>query len=567
MSSPSLREAAETSKAWPFEEARKLIDRLERLEGKEVIFETGYGPSGLPHIGTFGEVARTSMVRHAFRVLTGDSVKTRLIAFSDDMDGLRKVPDNIPNRDLILPHLGKPLTQIPDPFGEFGSFAEHNNARLRAFLDRFEFEYEFMSSTETYKSGRFDKALLAMLDRFDEVQAIMLPSLREERAATYSPFLPIHPRTGVVMQAPVLAHDAVAGTIRWRDPATEEEFETPVTGGRCKLQWKPDWAMRWYALGVDYEMAGKDLIDSIKLSSRIVRVLGAEPPAGFNYELFLDQNGQKISKSKGNGLTIEQWLAYASPESLSLFMFQKPTAAKRLYFDVIPRTVDDYLGFLTAYPRQGWKERLGNPVWHIHVGAPPEPEVLAHDGDGRAAISFAMLLNLVAVSNSEDPSVLWGFLRRHFPSASPQTHPRLDSLVRYAVAYFRDFVAPKKRYREADEVERGVLERISSKLSQLPANASADEIQHALYDIARPIPRYQDHAAKGATAARPGVSNEFFNMVYAVLLGEDQGPRLGSFIAIYGLDETRALIAKALSGELVRDGRSLALSTDATTSQ
>jgi lysyl-tRNA synthetase class 1 len=566
MSSPSLREAAETSKAWPFEEARKLIERLKRLEGKEVVFETGYGPSGLPHIGTFGEVARTSMVRHAFRVLTGDSVKTRLIAFSDDMDGLRKVPDNIPNRDLILPHLGKPLTQIPDPFGEYASFAEHNNARLRAFLDRFEFEYEFMSSTETYKSGRFDKALLAMLGRFDEVQAIMLPSLREERAATYSPFLPIHPRTGVVMQAPVLAHDAVAGTIRWRDPATEEEFETPVTGGKCKLQWKPDWAMRWYALGVDYEMAGKDLIDSIKLSSRIVRVLGAEPPAGFNYELFLDQNGQKISKSKGNGLTIEQWLAYASPESLSLFMFQKPTAAKRLYFDVIPRTVDDYLGFLGAYTRQGWKERLGNPVWHIHVGAPPDPEVLAHDGDGRAAMSFAMLLNLAAVSNSEDPSVLWGFLRRHFPSASPQTHPRLDSLVRYAVAYFRDFVAPKKRYREADEVERGVLERISSNLSQLPANASADEIQHALYDIARPIPRYQDHAAKGATAARPGVSNEFFNMVYAVLLGEDQGPRLGSFIAIYGLDETRALIAKALSGELVRDSGSLALSTDATTS-
>ena len=566
MSSPSLRQAAETSKAWPFEEARKLIERLKRLEGKEVVFETGYGPSGLPHIGTFGEVARTSMVRHAFRVLTGDSVKTRLIAFSDDMDGLRKVPDNIPNRDLILPHLGKPLTQIPDPFGEYASFAEHNNARLRAFLDRFEFEYEFMSSTETYKSGRFDKALLAMLGRFDEVQAIMLPSLREERAATYSPFLPIHPRTGVVMQAPVLAHDAVAGTIRWRDPATEEEFETPVTGGKCKLQWKPDWAMRWYALGVDYEMAGKDLIDSIKLSSRIVRVLGAEPPAGFNYELFLDQNGQKISKSKGNGLTIEQWLAYASPESLSLFMFQKPTAAKRLYFDVIPRTVDDYLGFLGAYTRQGWKERLGNPVWHIHVGAPPDPEVLVHDGDGRAAMSFAMLLNLAAVSNSEDPSVLWGFLRRHFPSASPQTHPRLDSLVRYAVAYFRDFVAPKKRYREADEVERGVLERISSNLSQLPANASADEIQHALYDIARPIPRYQDHAAKGATAARPGVSNEFFNMVYAVLLGEDQGPRLGSFIAIYGLDETRALIAKALSGELVRDSGSLALSTDATTS-
>ena len=560
MSSETLREAAEASKAWPFEEARKLIARLERLKRGEVIFETGYGPSGLPHLGTFGEVARTSMVRHAFRVLTGDSVRTRLIAFSDDMDGLRKVPDNVPNRDLIAAHLGKPLTKIPDPFGQYPSFAAHNNARLCAFLDKFGFEYEFMSSTEAYQSGRFDQALLQMLERFDEVQAIMLPSLREERAATYSPFLPIHPRTGIVMQAPVLKHDPRAGTITWRDPETGEEFTTPVTGGRCKLQWKPDWAMRWHALGVDYEMAGKDLIDSVKLSSRIVRVLGTEPPAGFNYELFLDENGQKISKSKGNGLTIDEWLAYASPESLSLFMFQKPTAAKRLYFDVIPRNVDDYLSFLDAYPRQEWKERLGNPVWHIHAGAPPKPEILTHDQHGQT-ISFAMLLNLAAVSNTESPEVLWGFLRRYYPSASPETHPRLDSLVRYAVAYFRDFVAPKKRYRKADAVERGVLLQISAKLAELPADASPDAIQHALYDIARPVPRYQDLSAKGATPERPGVSNDFFNMVYAVLLGEERGPRLGSFIALYGLEETRRLIDKALAGDLVRESQGAAASS------
>jgi lysyl-tRNA synthetase, class I len=556
MSLQSLREAAKVSRAWPFEEARKLIERLERSNKSEVIFETGYGPSGLPHIGTFGEVARTTMVRNAFRVLTGDSVKTRLIAFSDDMDGLRKTPDNIPNREMIERCLGKPLTQVPDPFGVYDSFAAHNNARLRTFLDRFGFEYEFMSSTEAYKSGRFDQALLRMLERFGEVQAIMLPSLREERAATYSPFLPIHPLTGVVMQAPVLGHDAKAGTIRWRDPETNEEFETPVTGGRCKLQWKPDWAMRWYAFGVDYEMAGKDLIDSVKLSSRIARVLGAEPPAGFNYELFLDENGQKISKSKGNGLTIEQWLTYASPESLSLFMFQRPKAAKRLYFDVIPRTVDDYLAFLGSYLRQDWKERLGNPAWHIHSGAPPEPETLVHGAEAQASVSFAMLLNLAAVANSDNPAVLWGFLRRYAPAASPENHPRLDSLVRYAVAYFRDFAAPKKRYREADDVERDTLLRISAKLAELPASASAEDIQHALYDIARPIPRYQDLAAKGATPERPGVSNDFFNMVYAILLGEERGPRLGSFIALYGLDETRALIDKALSGELARQGLS-----------
>ncbi len=555
----SLREAANVSKAWPFEEARKLIERLERSGKSEVMFETGYGPSGLPHIGTFGEVVRTTVVRNAFRVLTGDAVKTRLIAFSDDMDGLRKVPDNIPNREIIARHLGKPLTQVPDPFGEYDSFAAHNNARLRSFLDRFGFEYEFISSTEAYKSGRFDKALLRVLDRFDEVQAIMLPSLRNERAATYSPFLPIHPRTGVVMQARVLGHDAAAGVIRWRDPENDEVFETPVTGGRCKLQWKPDWAMRWYALGIDYEMAGKDLIESVKLSSHITRVLGAEPPAGFNYELFLDENGQKISKSKGNGLTIEQWLNYAGPESLSLFMFQKPTAAKRLYFEVIPRTVDDYLGFLETYPRQGWKERLGNPAWHIHSGAPPEPETLAH-GEDTASIPFVMLLNLAAVANSDNPAVLWGFLRRYAPTASPENHPRLDGLVHYAVAYFRDFVAPKKRYRRADEVEREVMLRISASLAQLPADASAEEIQRILYDVGRTAPRYQDLSAKGATAERPGVSNDFFSMLYTILLGESRGPRLGSFIALYGLDETRALIDKALAGELAGEYAPAAIS-------
>jgi len=550
MSSHAVLEAAAASKAWPFEEARKLTARLARANRNEIIFATGYGPSGLPHIGTFGEVARTTMVRHAFRVLTGDAVKTRLIAFSDDMDGLRKVPDNIPNREMMQRHLGKPLTEVPDPFGEYDSFAAHNNARLQRFLDAFGFDYEFASSTAYYKSGRFDAALLHMLSHLDDVQAIMLASLREERAATYSPFLPIHPKTGIVMQVPLIAHDSAAGTISWRDPDTGEAFETPVTGGHCKLQWKPDWAMRWVALRVDYEMAGKDLIDSVKLSSSIARALGGLPPEGFNYELFLDEKGQKISKSKGNGLTIDEWLTYASPDSLSQFMFQKPMAAKRLYFDVIPRTVDEYLGLLDAYPRQDWKERLGNPVWHVHAGSPPAPEVLTHGGAG-SSVSFGMLLNLAAVANSENPAVLWGFLRRYAPAASPQTHPRLDKLVHYAVAYFRDFVAPKKRYRLPDDVESAALAALSEALGKLPPDASAETIQHALYDLARPIPRYQDLNAKGATPERPGVSNDWFNMIYQVLLGEERGPRLGSFIALYGIEETRALIARALAGELV----------------
>ena len=551
----SLHDAALTSAAWPFEEARKLVARVEKTGQKEVLFETGYGPSGLPHIGTFGEVARTTMVRHAFEILTEGRIATRLLAFSDDMDGLRKVPDNIPNKELLIPHLGKPLTEIPDPFGKFESFAHHNNAMLRAFLDRFGFDYEFASSTQYYKSGRFDAALLHMLARFEALQAIMLPSLRAERASTYSPFLPIHPVTRVVMQVPLEAMDAKAGTITWRDPDTNEQFVTPVTGGHCKLQWKPDWAMRWYALHVDYEMAGKDLIDSVKLSSNIVRAIDGVPPEGFNYELFLDEKGQKISKSKGNGLTIEEWLTYASPESLSLFMFQKPREAKRLHFDVIPRAVDEYLQFLAGYERQDWKGRLGNPVWHIHGGNPPKPEVLHHPGEGEGAgtqVSFAMLLNLAAVANSEDPQVLWAFLRRYAPSVTPQTHPRLDALLGYAVAYFRDFVRPAKTYHVADEVEAEALRKLDAMLAGLPAGATAEDIQTALYDVARPIPRYQDLKAKGATPERPGVSNDWFNMLYRVLLGENRGPRFGSFVALYGVAETRTLIAAALSGDLAR---------------
>jgi len=549
--SPELVEAARVSPAWPFEEARKLVKRVEASGQKSVLFETGYGPSGLPHIGTFGEVARTSMVRRAFEVMTEGKIATRLLAFSDDLDGLRKVPDNIPNKELVAANLGKPLTQVPDPFGTHSSFGAHNNARLRAFLDAFGFEYEFASSTEYYQSGRFDAALKHMLARYDAVMKIMLPSFREERAATYSPFLPIHPKTGIVMQVALTGYDADAGTISWTDPDTGEAFTTPVTGGHCKLQWKPDWAMRWYALDVDYEMAGKDLIDSVKLSGAIVRALGGRAPEGFNYELFLDEKGQKISKSKGNGLTIEEWLTYASPESLAQFMFQKPTAAKRLYFDVIPRAVDDYLNFLDAYPRQDWKNRLGNPVWHIHAGDPPQAETLAHEGDAKGvSVSFSMLLNLAAVANAEDPAVLWGFLRRYARSATPENHPRLDKLVGYAVAYFRDFVKPAKTYRPADEVEREVLQKIDETLQGMEG-ATAEEIQSALYDVGRAAPRYQDFAAKGATPERPGVSNDFFNMLYEVLLGEKKGPRFGSFIALYGVAETRKLIEDALNGAFV----------------
>lgn len=553
---PALVDAAQRSAAWPFEEARKLVARIEKTGEKEVLFETGYGPSGLPHIGTFGEVARTSMVRHAFHVLTGNAVPTRLICFSDDMDGMRKIPDGIPDRALLEPHLHKPLTAVPNPFGgAYDSFGAHNNAMLRRFLDTFGFDYEFCSATDYYKSGKFDAALLRAAECYHEIMAVMLPTLGAERQATYSPFLPISPTTGRVLYVPMKAVDAKAGTITFAD---EDGTETtlPVTGGHVKLQWKPDFGMRWYALGVDFEMFGKDHQTNAPIYDRICEILGAPAPQHYVYELFLDEQGQKISKSKGNGLTIDEWLTYASPESLALYMFQRPREAKKLHFDVIPRAVDEYLQALGGYDRQDWKNRLGNPVWHIHGGTPPEPELIAAgagDNAVRTQVSFGLLMNLVAVANSEDKAVLWAFLQRYAPSISPQTHPRLDALVGYAIAYFRDFVKPAKNYRLADETEAAAFTALDQALAALPQDASAEMVQDTALDVARAIPRYQNFAAKNATPERPGVSGEWWKAIYQVMFGEDQGPRFGSFAAIYGLANTRALIAKALSGGLVAE--------------
>jgi lysyl-tRNA synthetase class 1 len=531
-----LKTLAEQSAAWPFEEARKIVARLKKQPKDEVIFETGYGPSGLPHIGTFGEVARTTMVRHAFRVLTDDKIKTRLIAFSDDMDGLRKVPDNVPNKELLEQDLGKPLTKVRDPFGTHPSFGEHNNARLRSFLDHFGFDYEFASSTEYYKSGRFDETLLKMLAHYDRVMDIILPTLGPDRRATYSPFLPVSPRTGQVLQVPMVARDEKRGTVTYEDPDTGERVTTPVTRGMVKCQWKADWAMRWTALGVDYEMAGKDLIDSVKLSGEICRALGGTPPEGFNYELFLDEKGQKISKSKGNGLTIEEWLRYASPESLSLFMYREPKAAKRLYFDVIPRNVDDYYQFLDGYNRQDGKQRLGNPVWHIHEGNPPQPDM---------PLSFQMLLTLVSSSNAENAETLWGFIGRYRPGVTPQTHPKLNDLVGYAIHYFRDFVLPEKKFREPTDQERVALNDLRDALSQLAVDVTAEDIQNVVYEIGRREP-FLDHKKKSKDG-KPGVSLDWFNLLYQVLLGQEKGPRFGSFVALYGVQNTVDMIDGALA--------------------
>jgi lysyl-tRNA synthetase class 1 len=522
---PSERELALQAKAWPFEEARKLVARYaDKPPAKGyVLFETGYGPSGLPHIGTFGEVVRTTMVRQAFRRMS--DLPTRLFAFSDDMDGLRKVPDNVPNKEMLRQYLGQPLTAIPDPFGKYESFGHHNNAMLRGFLDGFGFEYEFQSSTDWYRCGRFDAALRKVLEQYDAIMDVMLPSLREERAQTYSPFLPLSPKTGRVLQVPIVAHDVAAGTITYEEDGST--VEVPVTGGHCKLQWKPDWAMRWYALGVDYEMSGKDLIPSVELGNKICRILGARPPEGFNYELFLDEKGEKISKSKGNGLSVEEWLAYAPPESLSLFMYQKPRAAKRLYFDVIPRAVDDYLSFLEKFPQEEAARRLENPVWHIHDGKPPVEA---------AHLSFNILMNLVSVCNSEDKAVVWGFISRYAPKATPQSAPFLDRLVGHAIAYYRDFVMPTKRFRAASEMERAALAELVRELETLPSTASAEEIQNRVYEVGK-------HYAFADLKA-------WFQSLYEILFGQTQGPRMGTFIALYGVKETIALINRAGAGEM-----------------
>jgi lysyl-tRNA synthetase class 1 len=517
----ALRAAALDSKAWPYEEARKLLKRYpDGAPAKgHVLFETGYGPSGLPHIGTFNEVLRTTMVRRAYAEMS--DVPTRLIAFSDDMDGLRKVPDNVPNKAMLAEHLGKPLTRIPDPFGKFESFAHHNNAMLREFLDRFGFEYEFASSTDYYASGRFDATLKSVLRHYQAILDVMLPTLGAERQATYSPVLPVSPKSGVVLQVPVEVVDADAGLIAFDDEG--ERIEQTILGGHAKLQWKVDWAMRWVALGVDYEMSGKDLIDSVIQSSKITKVLGARPPEGFHYEMFLDELGQKISKSKGNGLSLEEWLTYGTQESLAFYAYREPRKAKQLHLGVIPRAIDDYWQFRGNYAGQPVEQQLGNPAHHIHGGPPPEEKL---------PVTFGLLLNLVGVMGEASREQVWGYLGKYLPDASPANYPALDALIDHAIAYNRD-VAAKPVRRAPAGVEVEALRRLDAELAPLAADASAEDIQNIVYEI-------------GKTGGFENL-RDWFKALYETLLGSEQGPRMGSFIALYGIANTRTLIAEALA--------------------
>jgi lysyl-tRNA synthetase class 1 len=526
------QKTALTARTWPFEEAKKVLARIngKTPEKGYVLFETGYGPSGLPHIGTFGEVCRTSMVRYAFSVLAPD-IPTKLICFSDDMDGFRKVPENVPNQEMLAQHLGKPLTQVPDPFEKFESFAHHNNAKLREFLDSFGFEYEFKSSTDSYTSGEFDEALLKMLSLHEEVKKAVLPILGEERAASYSPFLPISPKTGKVLQVPILDTDPEKGTIIFEDEDGEKS-EAHVTGGNCKAQWRPDWALRWYALDVDYEMAGEDLISSAQIAGKITSILGGTKPEGFHYKLFLDEHNQKISKSKGNGITVEQWLDYAPNESLSYYMYQRPTSGKKLYFDVIPKAVDEYITYAKKLPEQADdpEKLIENPALYIHEGKS------AHD----TPVSFALLLNLASAANAHDKDTMWGFIKQYKPDATPEHAPFLDHLVGFAVKYYEDFILPEKSYRLPDERERAALSDLADRLKNVGPGADFDALQTEVFSAGK------------ENGYDKSELRSWFQAIYEVLLGQSQGPRFGAFIEIYGVDETIKLISDALEGKFAQ---------------
>ena len=514
-------------KAWPFQEALRIIKNhgdfinFNIPQKKYILFETGYGPSGLPHIGTFGEVVRTTMVRKALESLI--DCETKLFTFSDDMDGLRKIPDNVPNKDMLKKHIGKPLTSIPDPFEKFESFGHHNNALLRFFLDEFNFEYDFVSSTEKYQKGDFDNTLIQILQNHDSILSIILPTLRSERKVTYSPFLPISPISGEVLQVKIEEYRPKTNSIIFVDPANNKKTEIIVTGGNCKLQWKVDWAMRWMALGVDYEMCGKDLIESFELASKICRLMNTQPPVNLIYEMFLDEKGEKISKSVGNGISVNEWLRYASPESLSLYMFQKPKSAKKLFFDVIPKSVDEYFSYLKKFHHDEEKEKFNNPVWHIHDGNPPNVN---------SEITFNSLINLVSVCNSNEKEVIWGFVREYDASLNAKNNQEFDRLIDYAINFYTDFVMPKKKYIPIDNSNQDIFLDIVSFLKKIDADSSSEDIQTQIYEIGK---KYN------FTNLR-----DYFKLIYQVLFGQEQGPRLGSFIKLFGIEKTISLIEDLL---------------------
>jgi lysyl-tRNA synthetase class 1 len=516
------KENLDKTSAWPFVEAKKMLrERKSFIEKKgKITLQTGYGPSGLPHIGTFGEVARTSMMVNALNQLT--DLPTEIITFSDDMDGLRKVPDNVPNQELLNANLHKPLTQVPDPFNKYNSFGEHNNEMLKNFLNSFNFRYNFKSSTSLYKSSYFNPTLQIILENYDGVMNIILPTLGKDRQRTYSPFLPICPETGHVLEIPVLEIDKNNSKVVFDNNG--KKLEASILDGNCKLQWKVDWAMRWYALDVDFEMYGKDLIESAILSSKIINLIGKKNPSGFAYELFLDEKGEKISKSKGNGITIDQWLTYASPESLSLYMYQNPKRAKKLYKEIVPKAVDEYLDCIEKAKKQDELQLLMNPVWHVHNGQIPQEDSI---------MTFSMLLNLVETSNADSKELLWKFVKKYNPNISEKNSPIFDALVGYAIKYFNDVIKSQKKYKMPDEQERKALAALVNTLNTCNEQMSPEEIQTLIYSTGK-----ENGYAENL--------REWFKLIYEVVFGDENGPRMGFFISFFGVNETKELILSKL---------------------
>ncbi len=516
------KENLDKTNAWPFVEAKKLLrERKISIEKKgKITLQTGYGPSGLPHIGTFGEVARTSMIVNALKQIT--DTPTEIITFSDDMDGLRKIPDNVPNQELLKQNLHMPLTQVPDPFEKYKSFGEHNNEMLKNFLNSFNFDYIFKSSTSLYKSGFFNPALKLILENYDGIMNIILPTLGKERQKTYSPFLPICPESGRVLEIPVEKIDKINSKIIFDNEG--KKFEQSILDGNCKLQWKVDWAMRWYALDVDFEMYGKDLIESAILSTKIIKLIGKKNPSGFSYELFLDEKGEKISKSKGNGITIDQWLKYASPESLSLYMYQNPKRAKKLYKEIVPKAVDEYLDFIEKAKKQDETQLIMNPVWHVHNGNIPKENMI---------MSFSMLLNLVETSNADSKELLWKFVKKYKLDIEEKNYPIFDNLIGYAIQYFKDVIKSQKKYKKPNDSEKKALQALVRTLEKCNDSMSPEDIQTLIYSTGKEN-GYEENL------------RDWFKLIYEVVFGDENGPRMGFFISFFGVNETKELITNKL---------------------
>ena len=507
--------------SWPFQEARLIAKKINKKPEKGyILFQSGYGASGLPHIGTFGEVFRTQMIMNVFNKIS--DIPTKLITFSDDYDALRKVPENLPNQKMLKENLGKPVSSIPDPFGKYETFADNVNNKLKTFLDTFEIKFELKSATELYKSGFFDKYLLKVLKNCKKITEIVLPTIGLERRSTYSPILPISQKTGKVLQVPIKIEDEEKGEISFTDE-DGENYKTTVLKGNCKLQWKVDWAMRWDALDVDYELYGKDLVDSIRSTTQICKLLGKSPPLGFNYELFLDEKGEKISKKKGNGITIEEWIKYGPSESLLLFMYYTPKKAKRLYYDVIPKHVDEYLKHLRQFKNQNDIEKLNNPVIHIHKDKIPKAEI---------DISFSLILNLVSVCQSDDKNIIWNYIKEYMQDAKPSDNYYTDKLVEFSIQYYKDFVEPNKKYKKPSEEEKKILQELIKFLKKCKPKITSEEIQNEIYELGKKY-KYE--------------LKDWFLFLYETLLGQKNGPRLGTFILLLSIKETIKLIEDSFS--------------------